>query len=321
MYKAGTQATWSVINDKVPMEGLLGFFQGKYKAVMPNGAETMNQPKEVTVIWEADYTLPYILIPLVILVIIMAIIGLYFLLRRTQPKLAPATAYAPQPLYGPQPMGPRPIPQQHTTVVMIGDQGEKQKQLPSTTKQELVEKFAQLLDTYEAEIKSSMGVKDTPQIRAADGKMLSSPAQGAHAHADEVYEAEVNDVSICGQQTKKLLRTVTTNWRQMESSTIAIASSNENEDESMGLSITWARDIYHEWEITSCTLPPNHSGRHKGDVKVLYSLLNTVTVKQSYNPDESITPPSPHFTDSMPFVDIGDENNIIEATDLPSISV
>ncbi len=139
-YKAGTEATWSVVKDEVPMSGLVGFFQGKYKAVNPNGTEIMDAPKTETVIWEADYTLPYILIPVVILIVILAIVGFYFLLRRQQPK---PVAYPQQmPPMG-APIPPRPIPQQHTTVVMIENKKE-QKQLPSSTKDQLIEKFAEL---------------------------------------------------------------------------------------------------------------------------------------------------------------------------------
>lgn len=312
-YKAGTQATWSVVNDKVPMEGALGFFQGKYKAIIPHGTVTMNEPKTVKVNWKADYTLPYVLIPLVIIVIALALFGLYLLLKRAKPTPAPVPYGAPYP--GAAPFGPRPIPQQHTTVVMIGDQGDRAKQLPGTTKQQLVEKFAQLLDTYEAEIKSSMGIKETPQIKGTDDKMLSAP------EPSEVMEAEVvKDVSICGASTKKLLRTVAGKWRQVESSTIALAADEQKTEESIGLSVTWARDIYHEWEITNCTLPINHKGKHRGDTRIVFSPLNTVTFKQSYNPEQKVEPPSPHFTDSMPEEE-PDENSIIDAEELPSQTI
>ncbi len=51
-YKANSQARWLVVNDKVGMPGLVGFFQGKYKASNPSGNETMDKPKTVTVFWD-----------------------------------------------------------------------------------------------------------------------------------------------------------------------------------------------------------------------------------------------------------------------------
>src|SRR4030042_1633611 len=72
---------------------------------------------------------------------------------------------------------PRPIPQQHTTVVMIGDKGDQQKQLPQSTKEQLMAKFGELLEKYETEIKSSLGpgATELPKIGTfPQEKMLSA---------------------------------------------------------------------------------------------------------------------------------------------------
>jgi hypothetical protein len=316
-YKAGTKATWSLVNDTVPMQGLLGFFQGKFKATNSSGTVTMDSPKTITVIWESDYVLPYILIPLTIVVIILAIVGFYFLLRK--PQQQPAVTVAA----GMPPVAPRPIPQQHTTVVMIENKGNQPKQLGGTTKDQLIEKFAELLDKYEAEIKTTLQSPQSPQaprIDAAKGPMISAPIPHmAHAESD-VFDGEVVDgeasESTCGTSSKKLLRTVAGKWRQIDSSTITLPSSDEKETEKTGLSITWGRDLYHEWEVTRCNLPAGHKGGHKGEKEIVYSLLNTITQKHSYDGTENIEPPSPHFTESMPELE-PDSDKIVAPEELP----
>ncbi len=329
-YKSGSDATWSVAETSVPMQGLLGFFQGKYEAKNPSGTETMDGAKTVTVFWEANYVLPYVLIPLTIALIILAIVGLYFYFRRPQARRVPAAPYAAAPpptVYGPvftppmAPPAPRPIPQQHTTVVMIGDQTPQaeKKQLPPSTKEQLMEKFAQLLDTYESEIKTNIGVPkaSSPQLKQAAGKMLNAPEVPA-APAENILEAEVvkEDVSPrCGATTRKLQRTVTGRWRQVDSATVDIAGEN-GEAGKVGIAITWARDVYHEWEIVNCSLPINHPGKHRGDTSLAYSLLNTITIKQNYSHDQPIAPPSPHFTDSMPEID-ADTVEVVPEEELP----
>jgi len=320
-YKSGTEATWSVSEESVPVPGLLGFFQAKYEAKNPSGIETMDAPKTVTVFWEANYLWPYILIPLSIALLMLAIYGIYLLVKRQSPRPIPHAAAGVSP-YGPPyvpPMqaAPRPIPQQHTTVVMIGDQSEK-KQLASGTKEQLMEKFAQLLDTYESEIRTSSGMRpEAPQLKSTTDKMLNAPPPGAPT--ENIYEAEFVKEDIgprCGVTAKKLLRTVTGTWQQLESSTTELPSDKEDGETETGLAITWSRDIYHEWEILNCTLPVNHTGKHRGDIVIVYSLLNTITMKQTYKQDQPVVPPSPHFTDSMPEID-ADAVEIVSEEELP----
>ncbi len=192
-YKANSQARWLVVNDKVGMPGLVGFFQGKYKASNPSGNETMDKPKTVTVFWEPDYSLPYVLIPVTIIIFILAIAGIYFLLRRQQPLMHPQPQPQPfgppmmgyPPPYMPPPPPPRPIPQQHTTVVMIGDNkgGAQPKQLPSSTKEQLMEKFGELLEKYETEIKSPSGQRELPRGGPVPiDRMIPSPRSHHHSN-------------------------------------------------------------------------------------------------------------------------------------------
>jgi hypothetical protein len=313
-FKAGTAATWSVVNSQVPMDGLLGFFQGKFKAVNPSGTETMDAPKTVTITWEPDYMLPYILIPLSILVFIAIIVGIYLLVRRPRPKQSFEPAPGPMP-GPPQPTAfPRPIPQQHTTVVMI-DKGNQTKQLPPTTREQLIEKFSQLLDTYESEIKSNLGTKEAPTLKPAIDKMISAPGAESNVFEAEVVK-DVGETGVCGTKTKTLLRTVVSNWRQADSSTVQLPPDDNNKEEHTGLSVTWARDIYHEWKILNCKLPTVHQGNHKGESRIVYSLLNTITINKTYDQNEPMQPPSPHFTDNMPEVAPG-EDNIVPTNELP----
>ena len=322
-YKAGSDARWSVINDKVPMEGLVGFFQGKYKAVNPSGNELMDGPKTVTLFWEPDYTMPYILIPLVILIVVLVIVGLYLLLRRQQlrPQPQPISAVPPFPPYMPPPP-PRPIPQQHTTVVMIGDKrGDAPKQLPSSTKEELMAKFGELLEKYETEIKATLGpgARELPKIETfPQEKMIPAPQPiPPQPVVDAEFTTQEIDERFCRYTAKKLLRTVTSNWRQLESDTITLPSSGEQaKTGNAGLLVIWARDIYHEWELMSCSLPFNHEGNHKGDTQIVYSLLNTVTEKKVYSSGDEAQPPKPHFTDGMPQLEISDDQ-IVPSDALP----
>jgi hypothetical protein len=329
-YKAGSQARWIVVNDKVPMPGLIGFFQGKYKAVNPSGTEGMDAPKTVTVFWEPDYSLPYILIPLTILILVGAGVGIYLLMRRQLPKPQPIPT-VPFPQYMPPP--PRPIPQQHTTVVMIGDKGERPKQLPQTTKEQLMEKFGELLETYETEIRTSLGTgagavpgtKELPKAEIVpEEKMIPAPQPSPQPVVDaEFIQEEVEEQKSCQYTAKKLIRTVTTAWRQAESNTITLPSTDKSNGETTditGLFVVWARDIYHEWEIITCSRPLNHKGKHKGDTQVVYSLLNTVTEKKTYGSEQKLEPPTSHFTDGMPGVEISDDQ-IVLADELPSETI
>jgi hypothetical protein len=315
-YKAGTGAAWAVTDNEVAMQGIIGFFQGKYKPVNPNGTEIMDSPKTVTVLWEPDYTLPYIIIPSAIVLLILIIVGLYFLLRRPKPKLVPYPV-SPLPAIS-QSLSPRPVPQQHTTVVMIGDKGAN-KQLPYTTREQLIEKFAQLLDTYEADIKSSLGKNERTKFKSLKDKMVLTSGAEAGITDTELVK-KLSEASICEVNTKRLFRTVAGTWRQVESSIVNPSLNDEKGGEHTGLSVIWGRDIFQEWKIQNCKLPINHTGNHKGDIRVVYSLLNTITVKQTYTEDQPVQPPSPHFTDSMPQVE-PDEDDILTSDELPTQTV
>ena len=322
-YKKGSTVQWRVLNDKIPMSGLIGLFQGKYKAVNTAGSEIMDGPKNVTIFWEADYSLPYFLIPLTILIFLALLYGIYWLMRRSRPP-TPAPAYGPP--MPPRPIGPppRPIPQHHTTVVMIGDQeGGKQKQLPQTTKEQLMEKFGELLETYEHEIKSTMG--SGPQLSSgrtvSEDKRLSAPGPMPHPIPDDSIDEEETDEDeeeqTCGHVSKKLLRTITGSWRQQDSKTVQLPpGSKEGSKAKTGLEVIWARDIYQEWEIQRCSLPLNHKGNHRGDIEVVYSLLNTVTEEKTYSSRQKMLPPAQHFTDGMDQEEIP-EDQIVPADELP----
>jgi hypothetical protein len=351
-YLAGSQATWKLPNDRVPMQDIMGFFQGKYKASASSGTVTMDGPKTVTILWEPDYTMPGILIPLAIIGVVLAGVGIYIMMKRQQqprvvpmatiiPGGSPMMGYPPQtmmppPIPPPQP-APRPIPQQHTTVVMIENKGEQQKQLPGSTKEQLVDSFRQLLDKYETDIKGTIGSAaaaslgagpvEAPRVEAPKGKMLEAPEfvppavppqSAANMSVEPEYVKEIKEP--CGNSAKKLLRTVVTKWHQEESSTVTIPSSDPSKEPEIGLEVIWARDMYHEWDIVKCTLPVNHSGSHKGDSRIAYSLLNTVTIKSTFGSTQKVEPPSPHFTESMPEVELSDDQ-IVHAGDLPAETI
>jgi hypothetical protein len=325
-YKAGSEVNWQVVNDKVNMPGLIGFFQGKYQAINPRGTVLMDTPRDITVSWEPNYLLPSILIPLVVILVLLAAFGIFFLLRRPGPQPRPIP-FAPMP----QPIAPKPIPQHHTTVVMIGDKEGGKKQLPQSTKEQLMEKFGELLERYEDEIRTTIETDQTPKISTVtEGKQLEEPkgippdvvdaeyVHDEHEEEEEEEEEEEGAAEKCEFSAKKLLRTVTTEWRQVDSRTVKLPPTKTGAQKSQtGMEIEWVRDIYHEWEIVKCSLPAGHTGKHKGSVNVVYSLLNTVNEKKTYGPRKKIAPPTPHFTDGMPEEEISDDQ-IVDAEELPS---
>ncbi len=310
-YKAGSQAEWAMTNPQVRIPGILGIFGGKLKAVNPGGTTVMDAPKTIEIVWEPDYTMPLILIPLTVILLILGGYGLYLLLRSLQPKPVP---YAPPypPLY-PPPYQPMPPPQTiqppQTTVVMIG--GDKPKLGPPSTREQLMEKFAELLQKYEEEIKGTVGAKEVPEIKTvAEEKRLPAP----EVVPPITVEAEVTpekQAMTCSFTAKKPTRVVASDWRQLETRTVTLPSADEKVTEGeAGTAIVWARDIYQEWEILSCWLPQGHKESHGGSTEIAYSLLNTITEEKIYRKGQDLKPPEPHYTDSMPQVDVTNEEVI-----------
>ncbi|MFC1845877.1 Ig domain-containing protein [Chloroflexota bacterium] len=315
-YQADSNANWRVVDEAVPIPGILGFFQGKLRPAGQRGTVAMDAPKTITVFWEPDYTMPFILIPVAILIAILIVAGIILLLYRagTRPP-----APAPTPVY-PHVQQPRPVPTQHTTVVMLGDK--QQKQLPQTTKEQLVEQFSQLLDKYETELKATMDTKGLPTVETAqEDRMLSGPVviPSDVVDGEVIHTGDSTDQS-CDSASKKLLRTVVTQWRKIGSSRAKEPATMEEElTGKTGQMVNWARDIYQEWEITTCYLKANHKGSHKGDTEILYTLLNTVTEKKAASSRQKAQPPSPHYTDGMPETQINDDQ-VISTDDLPNVT-
>ncbi len=88
-YDAGSAATFSIESD-VPFPGILGNFgvkyifdhwSGDYNSTNPNGEITMDSPKKIEAIWRGDYTLLYVLIVLVS-VVVTIVLAIYSLTRR-----------------------------------------------------------------------------------------------------------------------------------------------------------------------------------------------------------------------------------------------
>ncbi|MFC2024200.1 hypothetical protein ACFLTJ_01275, partial [Chloroflexota bacterium] len=272
------EAQWTLETREVTMAGILGIFGGKLIAPDSGGAEVMDSPKTLNVNWETDYTRPIIYISLIALAVSL---GIFFAYRRSKaPQPAPAAA-------------PQPTPQ--TTVVMIGDTSKPQSE---TTREKLLEKLSELLEKYEDEIRISAVAEQTRELGEGEGprgrKMLST--------SDAVIDQE----SMCNFKARKLLRVVTSSWRQGEEPQATKGSQI----------VVWTRDIYNEWEILTCFLPAEHTGNHEGNFRIVYTLLNTIKEEKAYNSGEEITPPEPHFTDGMPEVEIA-TNQIISLSQLP----
>ena len=335
--KSGTVAQWNVMVTEVPMSGILGFFGGKYRPQLPSGSETVDGPKTITVKWDPDYTIPAITIPLTILIIAGIVWGIYSMTRRRGPQAQPfpyqPPAYVPPPPPPPvyptyQPMAPPPpqpaaVPPPQTTVVMIGD-GLK-KGGPQSTREQLMEKFGELLQKYEDELAvgrdlpsgSSTSVADVPEISTIlDKKSLPAPDIVEGAEVAAISKAA--QVEECGTTTKKLLRTVVSHWRNTNIKPIVVIPGDKKSAAlAGGRTVTWAREKYNEWELHICKLPTGHKGIHKGSTEIVYSLIDTINEEINYGPKQPLKPPVPHYTDGMPELDIP-ASQIIPADNLPA---
>jgi hypothetical protein len=297
-YKAGSEAQWKMNNPQVKIQGILGVFGGKLNAVNSSGTTLMDAPKTVTIEWQPDYTLPFIMIPLTVVLLVLGGYGLYLLLRSLQPKPAPAPPYYP---YMPPPPPAQPIQPPQTTVVMIG--GDKPKLGPGTTREQLMEKFGELLQKYEDEIKSTTAQLPGAPTVGTD-KRLPAP-EAIPAAAAEAAASREEETGTCNYSSKRALRVVTSNWRQVETKTAKLPAGEKKKAEDMpGIVIKWARDIFQEWEVMNCWLPRGHKEPHEGSVEIVYSLMNTVNEEKTYAPGEELDPPSPHYTEGMPQVDV-----------------
>ncbi|MFO8143888.1 MAG: Ig domain-containing protein [Dehalococcoidales bacterium] len=192
---------------------------------------------------------------------------------------------------------PQPAPEAppQTNVFMIGDTSKQ----PETTREKLLDKLGELLEKYEEEIKISVLNEQARQLdegkSPGDKNLLAMP--------DNVIDQE----SMCGYRARKLLRVVTSQWAQGEGQKLAEGKH----------STTWQRNVYNEWEIITCFRPAGHSGNHQGNFRIVYTLLNSISEEKTYETGDEVTPPSPHFTDGIPEVEVTEEQ-VIPLSELPT---
>ena len=200
---------------------------------------------------------------------------------------------------------------------MIG--GDKPKLGTGTTREQLMEKFGELLEKYEDEIKTSMGAEALPEAKAADkAKRLAAPKPTPPAEEEvEATPESEEETTTCIFTSKKPLRRVTSNWNQLESKTTPPSTDEKATEGTTGLAVTWTRNIYQEWEIFNCWLPQGHGQPHEGSVEIVYSLINTITEESTYAPGQELVPPTPHYTDGMPQAEVTD-TEIVSPDKLPS---
>lgn len=266
-YKAGSTAKWSANPPEVPMSGILGFFRGNLKPDNTGGTEVMDAPKTVTVTWNPDYTMPAILISLLALFLIGGLFGLYRLLNPPPPKpVAPVAAPAPP------------------TIVLIEGGG---KGGLEGSREQLVEQFRQLLQKYEQEVKSTTKGEGLPEAKVVpEAQRLAAPSEKAN----------------CGHTSRKLIRTVVGNWHKAEEK--VLPPDEKGATKGVSIKTTWARDVYKEWEVSTCLLPNGHSGAHHGTISKGYTLQDTITEELAYGAKQRTTPPRSHFTDELPIVNV-----------------
>ena len=330
-YKTGSVAKWSVDPPEVSMPEILGFFGGKFKALVTSGTETIDGPKTVTIKWEPDHVMPTITITLTIAVIAGVIYAIYALSKRSKrPEVAPyppplysspppPPMYPPYPSFAPPPYPPpQPpaIPPPQTTVVMIG---EGMKKYPQTTREQLMDKFGELLQKYEEELSSGREIPTSPEL----SEVASSPEKKSLPSPEFITTVDSSSEKTpageeCGSATKKLLRTVVTHWHNTNIKPITVIPGDKKSAAlAGGRTVTWTRETYNEWELHVCKLPAGHKGTHKGTTEVVYSLLDTINEERNYGPKQPLKPPIPHYTDGMPEVDIA-ASQIISPDQLPA---
>jgi len=171
-----------------------------------------------------------------------------------------------------------------------------------------MEQFSQLLQKYEEEIRASIGTEQAQALPGAKAggkeRLLPAPGMVPLTLAAAMGTPE-EEGTRCSFATKKLLRTVVSSWRQLETKTASPPPAGKKKaTRGARVTVVWARDIYQAWEILSCSLPEGHRGAHQGSFQIVHSLLNTVTEEKTYGPKQKPQPPKPHYTDGMPEADI-----------------
>jgi len=332
--KAGSSVKWSVSPEEVAMPGIAGFFGGKFRALLTSGTELIEGPKTVTVQWDPDYSTPAVTIPITVLVIAGLIYGIYALTRRgrvpqpvnpyaTQvqtpppPMAPPPLYYPPYPPVPPPPLPPPPPAIPPTTVVMIGE-GLKR---PQGTREQLMEKFSELLQKYEEELSQGRELpappmQELPEMTTLiDKKELPAPE---FAGTVESSAREESTVEECGSTSKKLLRTVVTPWKNAAIKPITVIPGDKKSAAMAGgRTVTWTRESFNEWELHICKLPLGHKGIHKGVTEIVYSLTDSLSEDINYGPKQPLKPPIPHYTDGMPEINIP-ASQIIPPDQLPA---
>lgn len=308
-YKSGALAEWKIATTEVRMPGILGVFGGKLKAATPQGTVNMDEPKTIDILWDPDYTLPIILIPLTLVLLTGVGYGFYLLAKSTQPK----PVFYPPPYQPAPPQPPPQMPPPQTTVVMIG--GEKPKLGPAATREQLMEKFGELLQKYEEEIRATILGKELPETKTVERGL---PTPGMTSATIQAEVVPTHEPAACDFATKRALRIVVTEWRRSEPKTATASAGDEKTGDRVAT--VWSRDIYQEWEIMRCLLQQGHSGQHEGTLQTVYSFLNSVREERTYSAGEDLLPPKPHYTDGMPVIDLN-QVEIVPSEKLPQTTI
>ena len=199
---------------------------------------------------------------------------------------------------------------------MIGD---GLKKSPQGTREQLMEKFGELLQKYEDELSQGRELPSTPEFpemaTVIEKKELAAPnfSGAVDSTAERSPAAEE-----CGSTSKKLLRTVVTQWKNTAIKPITVTPGDKKSAAMAGgRTVTWTRESYNEWELHICKLPLGHKGTHKGATEIVYSVLDTISEDRNYGPKQPLKPPAPHYTDGMPEIDIP-ASQIIPPDQLPA---
>ena len=96
-YKSGTAAKWSVSPTEVAMSGLWGVLPGKQNRKMPTAPRSW-RPRNNSLAWKGDYTMPIIFI--VLFVVVLGVV-VFFVYRQLHPPVPRPAVTAPAPAPAP----------------------------------------------------------------------------------------------------------------------------------------------------------------------------------------------------------------------------
>ena len=104
----------------------------------------------------------------------------------------------------------------------------------------------------------------------------------------------------CGFTSRRLLRTVVSAWRRVDTTTGFVPRPGHVPGGAAIVSVTWERDIINVFGVFVCSLEKGHKGPHHGAQTEERVVTGTVRETVIYGRGERQVPPQNHYTDALP---------------------